>query len=154
MFLHDTAHGANSWLDGWHIETLLVAAVGMFAFILTALAVDTGAVLSTGTTIVALSPLWLPVTLFVIFWKIWMHHIRYAFWFNQPMTLLHIELPAEVTKSPLAMEVFLTAVWNSGGETTFLQRIWKGQYRGITTLELVSNEGRIGFYIHLRKAWK
>jgi hypothetical protein len=52
------------------------------------------------------------------------------------------------------MELFLISLWNNGGETTFLQRIWKGQYRAITTLELVSNEGRIGFYIHLRKTWK
>ena len=154
MLLHDTAHGANDWLDGWHIETVLVAAAGMIVFILVALSADTDAVLAGGTAFIALSPLWLPVSLFVIFWKTWMHYIRYAFWFNTPMTLLHIELPAEITKSPLAMELFLAGVWNYGGETTFIQRIWKGQYRGIVTLELVSNEGRIGFYIHVRKTWK
>jgi len=154
MFLHDTAHGANAWLDDWHIETVLAALVGMVAFLFVALSADPDAVLAAGTAVVFLSPLWLPFTLFVIFWKIWMHYIRYAFWFRMPMTLLHIELPAEVTKSPLAMELFLAGLWNYGGETTFIQRIWKGQFRGIVTLELVSNEGRIGFYIHLRKTWK
>lgn len=154
MFLHDTAHGANKWLDGWHVETLLVAIAGMAVFVWVSFSADADAVLAALTATVALSPLWLPVALFLIFWKIWMHYIRYAFWFRTPMVLLHIELPAEVTKSPMAMELFLAGVWNYGGETTFLQRIWKGQYRGIVTLELVSNEGRIGFYIHLRKAWK
>ncbi len=154
MFLHDAAHNANAWLDSWHIETSLVAAVSMIVFALTAFTVDPAAVLAVLVAVVGLSPIWLPLTLFVIFWKIWMHYIRYAFWFRTPMTLLHIELPAEVSKSPLAMELFLTGLWNNGGETTFLQRIWKGQYRAITTLELVSNEGRIGYYIHLRKAWK
>jgi len=154
MLLHDTAHGANDWLDGWHIETLLVAALGMLIFAWVALEADADAVLAAGTAFIALSPLWLPVILFVVFWKRWIHYIRYAFWFGTPMTLLHIELPAEVTKSPMAMEVFLTGLWNYGGETTFIQRMWKGQYRAVTTLELVSNEGRIGFYIHLRKNWK
>ena len=83
-----------------------------------------------------------------------MHYIRFAYWFRQPMVLLHIELPAEVEKSPLAMEVILTGLWNNGSETTFLQRIWKGQFRSMTTLELVSNGGRIGYYVHLRKNWK
>ncbi len=154
MFLHDTAHSANAWIDGWHVETIVVAGTAMFVFVLTALVVDPDAVLAAGSALVALSPLWLPVTLFVIFWKIWMHYIRYAYWFRQPMTLLHIELPPEVAKSPLAMELVLVGLWNNGSETTFIQRIWKGQFRAISTLELVSNEGRIGYYIHLRKNWK
>ena len=120
MFLHDTAHSANDWLDGWHIETVLVASAGMAAFLLVALSADTNAVLAAGTAFIALSPLWLPVSLFVIFWKTWMHYIRYAFWFRTPMTLLHVELPAEVTKSPMAMELFLAGLWNYGGGTTFI----------------------------------
>lgn len=154
MFLHDTAHNANKWLDGWHIETILVATAGMIVFLLTALAADADAVLGAFMAVIALSPLWLPIVLFVVFWKVWMHWIRFAFWFRRPMTLIHIELPPEVTKSPLAMELVLTGLWNNGSETTFIQRIWKGQFRAITTLELVSNEGRIGFYIHLQKNWK
>src|SRR3989344_5318315 len=101
MLLHDTAHGANDWLDGWHIETLLVAAFGMLIFVLVAFSADADAVLAAGTAVVALSPLWLPVALFFVFWKIWMHYIRYGFWFKTEMTLVHVELPAEITKSPL-----------------------------------------------------
>jgi len=154
MFLHHASDEANKWLDDWHFETVLVAALGMLVLIPVAWAVDPSAVAATFATLVATSPFWLPVALFTAFWKIWIHYIRFGFWFRQPMTLLHIELPPEVTKSPLAMELFLTGLWNNGGETTFIQRIWKGQFRAITTLELVSNEGRIGFYIHLRKSWK
>lgn len=154
MLLHDTAHHANSWLDGWHIETTVVALVGFLIFSITAYAADPDAVIAAIVALVTLSPLWLPIALFFVFWKVWMHYLRFAFWFRQPMTLLHVELPPEVAKSPLAMELVLTGLWNKGGETTFIQRIWKGQFRAITTLELVSNEGRIGFYIHLRKGWK
>lgn len=154
MLLHDAAHSANNWFDGWHIETAVVAGVGMLIFAVTALMADADAVLGTLVALVTFSPIWLPITLFIVFWKTWMHYIRYAFWFRQDHVLLHIELPPEVAKSPLAMELVLIGLWNNGGETTFIQRIWKGQYRAITTLELVSNEGRIGYYIHLRRAWK
>lgn len=83
-----------------------------------------------------------------------MHYIRFAFWFTQPMVLLHIELPAEVQKTPLAIELVLTALFNSGGETTFIARIWEGKFRAVTTLEIASTGGRIGYYVHLRRAWK
>jgi hypothetical protein len=35
------------------------------------------------------------------------------------------------------MELVLVGLWNNGSETTFLQRIWKGQFRVVSTLELV-----------------
>ncbi len=57
-------------------------------------------------------------------------------------------------KSPLAMELFLSTLWNSGGESTFIARIWKGNYRAIWSLEIASNEGRLSFYIHTRRTWK
>ncbi|MSR70648.1 hypothetical protein EXS62_01250 [Candidatus Kaiserbacteria bacterium] len=154
MFLHDQAHTTNTFFDGFKIETILVALVGMVIFLIAAAVADPEVIPAGFAALVAYSPLWLPVALFVSGWKVWMHYIRYAYWFNQQMTLLHIELPPEVEKSPLAMELFLVGLWNNGSETTFLQRIWKGQFRAITTLELVSNEGRISYYIHLRKNWK
>jgi hypothetical protein len=154
MLLHEAAHNANSWLDGWRIETIIVSAVGFLILSIVAFIVDPLAVVGALVALVTLSPLWLPVALFFIFWKAWMHYLRYTFWFKQQMTLLHVELPPEVAKSPLAMELILVGLWNNGGETTFIQRIWKGQFRALTTLELVSNQGRIGYYIHLRKAWK
>jgi hypothetical protein len=70
------------------------------------------------------------------------------------MVLLEVQLPPEVEKSPLAMELFLTTLWNSGGESTFIARIWKGNYRPIWSLEIASNEGRVSFYLHIRKAWR
>ncbi len=154
MFLHHEAEGISSWLDGWHVEPIAVVPPAMLLLTIVALGVDPDAVSGTFAALVATSPLWLPVVLFIMFWKRWIHYLRYAFWFKQDFVLLHIELPAVVEKSPLAMEVILTGLWNNGSETTFIQRIWKGQYRAVTTLELVSNGGRIGYYIHLRRAWK
>jgi hypothetical protein len=103
------------------------------------------------TAIAALSPIWLPLFLLRYFWIYWMHYIRYKFWFGQEMVLLQIQLPAEVTKSPLAMELFLSSMWNSGGEVTFLKRLWDGAFRPIWSLEIASMEGQVNFYIHMRK---
>src|SRR3989344_8235077 len=129
MFLHDEAHTTNDFFDGFHIETVLVALAGGIIFLLAAASVDHDAVAAGFSAVVALSPLWLPVALFIAFWKTWMHYIRYAFWFKTPMVLLHVELPPEGEKSPLAMELFFVGLWNKSGETTFLPPISNGQYR-------------------------
>ena len=115
---------------------------------------DPGAVSGTLAMVVALSPVWLTIYLARFFWTTWIHYIRYVFWFSQEYILLEIQLPPEVEKSPLAMELFLTGIYNSGGEGTFIARIWEGKFRAAFSLEIASNEGQIKFYIHCRKGWK
>lgn len=61
--------------------------------------------------------------------------------------LLEIKLPKEITKSPLAMEIVLGAFHQTGGETTWVDRIWKGQTRSWFSLEIVSIGGNIKFFI-------
>jgi hypothetical protein len=70
------------------------------------------------------------------------------------MGLLEIQLPAEVMKSPAAMEVFLSSFWTTGGETTFLDRLLRGGSKARWSLEIASNEGQISFYIHGLKIWQ
>jgi len=154
MFLHHEAEGISGWLDDWKVEPVAVVPFFMLFLALFAAGIDPDAVSATFAALVATSPIWLPIALFIMFWRRWMHYIRFDFWFKQEMVLLHVELPAEVEKSPLAMELVLTALYNTGGEATFIARIWEGKFRAITTLELVSNGGRIGYYVHLRRAWK
>lgn len=154
MFLNHEAESISDWVTDWKFEPIALAPFFMLLLALITLGVDPDALSATFAAMLATSPIWLPVALFIMFWRRWMHYIRFAYWFRQEFVLLHIELPAEVEKSPLAMEVILTGLWNNGSETTFLQRIWKGQFRATTTLEIVSNGGRIGYYIHLRKNWK
>jgi hypothetical protein len=99
-----------------------------------------------------MSPVWLPIYLFTSFWITWIEYIRYYFWFKQEYILLEIQLPPEVEKSPLAMELFLTALHNNGSETTFLKRVWEGSHRPVWSLEIASNEGQIRYYMHMRAA--
>lgn len=160
MLFHHWAHwfandtDSNFTPNGYRIEPLLIAIAWFFALVVGVFFLDPVALRATVMAVIAISPVVLPVMFLVTFWELWIDYIRFQFWLKQKYVLLEITLPPEVQKSPLSMELFLTALWNNGSETTFIQRIWKGQYRAIWTLEMVSNEGKIGFYLHLPDAWR
>jgi hypothetical protein len=63
-------------------------------------------------------------------------------------------LPIEVNKSPLAMELVIDSFWQIGGETTFLDRNWTGKTRPYYSLELVSIEGKVHFFVWTRTSEK
>ncbi len=154
VWTHDGSHHFSEWLGKWGFDSLAIVPPAFVLFTGIAAATDPGAIEGVFAMVVFLSPLWLPIYLGNFFWVTWMHYIRYQFWFSTEMCLLEVQLPPEVTKSPLAMELFLSAMHNTGGETTFIARIWKGNYRAIWSIEIASNEGRIGFYIHMRRVWR
>ncbi len=66
---------------------------------------------------------------------------------------LEITLPKEMFKSPLAMELFLTSVYQTSGETTFLDRIFLGKTRAWFSLEIASFGGEVKFYIWTWRFW-
>ena len=152
-----TGHGAENlheWLDDWEIEPIAVMPIAFLLLAWLAGVLDPDAIAGTFAMVVALSPVWLPIYLFVFFWSSWIHYIRLLFWFEQKHILLHIELPPEVSKSPLAMEVFLAAIYQTGSEGDFVSRIWKGKVRAHWALELVGNEGRVDYYLYMRESWR
>lgn len=100
--------------------------------------------------IFAWSPIWLPIFLFVTLFKSWVTYRRQKFWSEQKMVLLEIKIPREVSKGPAAMEVILGAFHQSGGEVTWVDRIWYGKTRPWFSLELVSDGGKIHFYVWTR----
>lgn len=154
VWTHDGADHFSNWLDGWEIEPLWVA-LGIFLLeVFIGLTYDPDAVAGTLAMIIAISPVWLPIYLFNFFWTSWIRYIRYLFWFDQKHVLLRVELPAEVTRSPLAMELFLTAMYQTGGEGDFIARIWAGKFRPHFSLEIASNEGRVDFYLYTREGFK
>ncbi len=158
IFLLWTYDGA-AWLSediiyGWYFEPIVTVPVLLLILIIIAAHNDPGAISGTLAMLIAISPVWLPIYLGQFFWITWIHYIRYMFWFTQEHVLLEIQLPPEVSKSPLAMELFLTAMWNAGGEGTFIARVWRGSFRPIFTLEIASNEGQVKFYLHCRKSWR
>ncbi|MFH1402579.1 MAG: hypothetical protein ABIG87_03085 [Patescibacteria group bacterium] len=101
-----------------------------------------------------LMPLWLPFFLWIIFWNKWLKYVQTDFSNKQNYKLLEIKLPIEIRKTPLAMELFLNALFQTGGETTFVDRFFYGKSRAVFSLEIVSFEGQVKFFIWTRGFWK
>jgi len=99
-------------------------------------------------------PLWLPFVFLFILWHVWIYYIKMKFVVNQEYTLIEIKLPNEIKKTPLAMELFLVALNQTIGEATFIHKYIKGSERPTFSLELVSLEGEVKFFIWTRKFWK
>lgn len=101
-----------------------------------------------------LMPIWVPVFLIFILWHKWLEYVRTNFDNKQNYKLLEIKLPNEIKKSPLAMELFLTSLVQTGGEGTWYAKYVEGKSRPTFSLEMVSLEGQVKFFIWTRAFWK
>ncbi len=98
----------------------------------------------------------LPTLAFIlgyIFWPIWRDYVRAKNFFKIKYSVFEIRLPKETNKSPLAMELFLHALHNTS-DGGWIAQFWKGETRPWYSLELVSVEGKIKFYIWSEDARK
>ncbi len=147
--------GLLKWLEGFGVNSAVVL------FLLGAALVVTG-ILVTGTDLerilayaIAFSPLWLPITLFYLFFEEWMNYIKKHFKLEQGRVTLEILLPEEIFKSPLAMELVLTHLYQKASPDNLFQTYWDGKHPPVFALELVSEGGTIHFYINTpRKKFK
>lgn len=98
--------------------------------------------------------IWLPVLLIILFWKLWVRYVRALFFSKMKRILLEIKLPKEITKSPVAMELFLTALHQTGREGTWYAKFWEGKTRPWFSLEMVSIEGVVRFFIWTEASFK
>jgi hypothetical protein len=96
----------------------------------------------------------IPFMLGYVFFVTWVKYSRAKFFSEQDHILLEFRLPKEITKSPIAMEVFLGALSQTGGEGTWFDKYWKGGMRAWFSLEMVSLEGQVKFFIWTRKGLK
>lgn len=103
--------------------------------------------------LVVVLPAALPVIFGCALWKLWMRYIRTDFMAKQEKILLELKLPKEMAKSPLAMEVVLTAFYQTGA-ATLLETYWGGKVRPWFSLELVSMEGNVHFFVWTWKRYK
>ena len=95
-------------------------------------------------------PVWLPAVFLMALLNAWVNYKRSKFWEKEGSVLLEVKLPREINKSPLAMEVVLGAFHQTGGEGTWVDRIWEGKTRPWFSLEIVSLGGNIRFFIWTR----
>ncbi len=99
-------------------------------------------------------PFWGAMTLGYFLFIIWVYYVRSKFIAGQEHSLIEVKLPKEILKSPLAMEIVLNALYQTSGETTWINRYIEGKVRPWFSLEMVSIEGSVKFFIWTRKFFK
>jgi len=96
---------------------------------------------------------WAPFVFGFVFVNLWMRYIRTKWISNINWVLLEIKLPKEIFKSPLAMEVVLNALYQSQSGQ-WVDGYFKGKVKNWFSLELVSIEGDVHFFIRTNKIFK
>ena len=99
------------------------------------------------------APIWAPLFLGMLFFKWWMYYIRADFVRGAGSVLLEVKIPKETFKSPLAMEIFFTALYQTGS-ATFKELYWFGKVRPWFSFELASIGGQVKFFIWSQKKWR
>lgn len=90
----------------------------------------------------------LPIPLAIIAYRLWHHYINEAFIAGIEWQLLEIIIPQQVIKTPLAMETILAnAFYHKSGKGIW-EEYWVGAVHFYFSLEIVSIEGKVHFYIN------
>ncbi|MEQ1561172.1 MAG: hypothetical protein ABL899_00450 [Nitrospira sp.] len=97
---------------------------------------------------------WIPAILLFATYELWLDYVRALFFAKQTYILLEIKLPREMFKSPKAAEFFIAGLYNTLGEGNWFEVLWKGQVRASFSLEIVSIDGAVHFFIWTRKGGK
>ncbi|MFA6601699.1 MAG: hypothetical protein WCT02_02450 [Candidatus Paceibacterota bacterium] len=93
-----------------------------------------------------IAPIFLMVLLAIIFWDLWVDYVQGKQFLGLKYTVLELKLPKDTFKSPKAMETVLNTMNNTSGENWF-SMFWKGETRPWYSLEIVSIEGQVKFFI-------
>lgn len=99
-------------------------------------------------------PIFIPILLGYVLFNMWVLYARNKFLANQEYSLIRIVPPKDILKTPAAMELFISSLYQTGGEANPLDVYWYGKSRPWFSLEMVSTNGEVGFYIWTRSALK
>ncbi len=96
---------------------------------------------------------WLPFLLGFFFFHFWLKYIRGYYIANLPWVMLEVTLPREINKTPLAMEIVLGALHQTS-EPDWYEVLFLGKSKPWFSLEIVSLEGAVKFFIRSEKKFK
>ena len=111
-------------------------------------------IFSTLRVLYYLSFVFVPIAIIDTAWFLWVHYRRAQFFAKQSYILLEIKLPKDIFKSPKAMEFCIDSLWSPFGEGNWYEKYWKGSVRSWFSLEIVSIDGVVHFYIWTKKGEK
>ncbi len=145
-------HGIIEFIEGFGIDTKyffaafgIILAFIIFIYITPSSNTVFGYVIST-------APLWLPFTMFLLFYEAWLDYVHAKFRRKQGRVTLEIKLPQEIFKSPEAMERVLVQMHQTNSADNYVQTYIDGKHPPVYSLELVSRGGDVRFYINTPRA--
>ncbi len=90
----------------------------------------------------------LPLPLAYMAYHMWHHYVSEDFIAGIQWQLLEIIIPQQVTKTPLAMETIIANAFYHKSQKGLWEEYWQGAIHFFFSLEIVSTEGKIHFYIN------
>ena len=93
------------------------------------------------------------VVLSIIAWNLWVHYINMLYLKSIEWIMLEIVPPKDVFKSPQAMELVFNVLYG-GAAGNWYEKYWKGELAHWYSLEIVSIEGKIHFFIRFHKKFR
>lgn len=146
--------GVIGWLDSEDVSfgtPLVVLGLLLFGVGLYAAGISQFQVV---TFLFASAPLWLPFISFSIFFYMYMNMVGKKFIINSGRTIFEITLPAEIFKSPEAMEFVFTQIYNAATPDNLMETYLDGKRPLPYTFELVSKGGDVHFYATIPNKFK
>jgi hypothetical protein len=93
------------------------------------------------------APVWGPILVIVIAWRVWVHYIQQAFISGIEWDLLEVKIPRDVYKTPQAMELIMANAMFQVSEKGLTELYWQGAVWFWFSLEIVSLGGQVHFFI-------
>lgn len=87
-------------------------------------------------------------------WLFWHHYVEHDFISGIHWVLLEIVPPRDVLRSPKAMELFFTNGLYTLSSKGFIEKYWLGAVQLWFSLEIVSTDGQVHFYIRVPSRMK
>lgn len=135
--------GANGMDYGPLVTVVAILLISISFFILN---ISIGQVLS---VFFVLTPVWLPIILFILFFNKWGDTIGLKFYLNQGRSTLRLRLPPEVFKSPEAMEFVISQIHNNANPDNLMQTYLDGKQPLPFSFEIVSIGGEVRLYVNV-----
>lgn len=96
----------------------------------------------------------LPPLFYYLFKVLWMYHIQSAFWASASWVVLEIIPPKNIEKSPKPMESLFVGFAGVEKSFTPLEEYIDGAFPDYMSLEIVSDQGVVHFYIRTMKKYR
>lgn len=137
----------TDYVDSWGISrALYLGSLYIGLFIILGHLIPNLALFTT-QWLIGTAPVWLPIGLAAAAWTTWIWYIQSLYLSTRDPVLLEMKIPREILQTPRAMEIAVSSLWISSGETTFIHRAWRGQVRPFFSFEMASFGGDVHFYI-------